>query len=121
MEDEPFEGFPGVEDGYTQFANAWFDILSRINNLAEYKIVMYVIRHTRGYGDECKRIRREEFAHGRKRRDGSRIDSGTGLGMTAVKDGVRKAKEHGYILCDVDDSNPWRKKYYYYLNMRDDT
>jgi hypothetical protein len=124
---EPFLGFPStLEDGYTQTPNAWFNILLKIDNMAELKIVLYIIRHTWGFRDEdgerdlSKKITTDEFAYGRKLKDGSRFDSGTGLGLTSIKDGVKKALEHRYIFCEVDDSDLARIKKNYGLNLLDE-
>ena len=51
----------------------WIDICARIDNLAELKVVQYVLRHTWGYQEYGikKRITIDEFISGRRRRDGS--------------------------------------------------
>lgn len=54
-----------------------------------------------------------------KKRTGARIDGGTGLGITAVKDGIRKAVRHGYIVTDIDESDLGRIKKSYALKMRE--
>jgi hypothetical protein len=126
-----FQGFNPASKGYSQLPNEWLDeIISQIDNAAELKIVLYVYRHTWGFQekrenpdapakhDEVKHITTDEFAHGRKRKDGTRIDKGTGLGLTTVKDGVAKAIKHGYIICQVDDSDKARIKKYYGLKMQ---
>jgi hypothetical protein len=128
-ENKIFPGFPAcLEVGYTQFINEWFEICQRIDNIAELKVVLYVIRHTWGYRDEegnhqeMQRISTDEFAYGRKRRrDGSRIDRGTGLGLTSVKEGVKRAIEHGYLVCEVDDSDLARIEKSYGLRFLEET
>jgi len=66
---EIFQGFPvALDDGYTQVPNEWFNILLGIDNMAELKIVLYVMRHTWGFRDEdgerdlTKKITTDEFA-----------------------------------------------------------
>lgn len=73
-DDEVFPGFPTcLEDGFTPFPNAWFDIIMQIDNVAELKVVLYVARHTWGYQDRdgererSKKIALDEFAHGWKK------------------------------------------------------
>jgi hypothetical protein len=120
MADE-FGGFSSPEDAnFTRIPNDWFDICAKIKNLAELKIVLYLIRHTWGFHeyDKFKRISIDEFAHGRKHKGGKRMDDGTGLGLTAVKDGIRRAKEHGYIVTTYDRSDLGRIKKYYTLRMK---
>lgn len=126
-----FPGFNTSFKGFSQLPNEWLDeIISQIDNVAELKVVLYIYRHTWGFQekktspdepakhDEVKQITTDEFAHGRKRKDGSRMDNGTGLGLTAVKDGVAKAIKHGYIFCEVDDSDRARIKKFYGLKMQ---
>jgi DnaA N-terminal domain len=86
---------------------------------AEHKIVEYLLRHTWGYHEYGikRRITLDEFMHGRKRHDGSRLDSGTGLGKKAVIDGIRAAIEQGFISEEVDGTDRARVKKYYSLVM----
>lgn len=126
-----FPGFNPSFKGYSQLPNDWLDeIVSQIDNVAELKIVLYIYRHTWGFQekkvtpddptkhDEMKQITTDEFAHGRKRKDGTRMDNGTGLGLTAVKDGIARAIKHGYIVCKIDDSDRARIKKSYGLKMQ---
>ncbi len=126
-----FPGFNTTFKGYSQLPNEWLDeICSQIDNVAELKIVLYIYRHTWGFQekkispdepakhDETKQITTDEFAHGRKRKDGTRMDNGTGLGLTAVKDGVARAIKHGYIVCETDDRDRARIKKSYGLKMQ---
>lgn len=122
-----FRGFPrSLEDGYTQLPNKWFEICQGIDNLAELKVVLYVIRHTWGFRDEdgeheeMKAITTDEFAYGRKYRDGSRQDRGTGLGLTSVKEGLKRAITHHYLVCETDDSDLARIEKSYGLNFLDE-
>jgi len=119
--DDKRDDDPEKLKGFTRIPNDWFDVCVQINNLAELKIVLYMIRHTWGFQDykEAKQISVDEFAHGCKRRDGMRMDNGTGLGLTAVKDGIKRAIEHGYLLYGVNKSDLGRIKKYYLLRMRD--
>lgn len=127
QEEDVFPGFPrSLADGYTQIPNVWFEILMRITNLAEFKVTLYVARHTWGFRDEdgdrdeFKKITIDEFAYGRKLKDGTRFDSGTGLGLTAVKDGLKRATSHGYLVYDVDDTDLARIKKYYSLKFMEE-
>lgn len=116
-----FEGFAAPKKNYFPMPNCWTDITAGIENLAELKIVEYVLRHTWGYREYNikKVITVEEFMYGRKRADGSRIDRGTGLKSDrSVKDGIRAAIEHGYIVCDVDESDRGRIRKAYALKMQ---
>jgi len=114
-----FSGFDLPTSNYYRCPNCWIDICANIKSLAELKVVQYVMRHTWGYWEfeTPKTITTDEFMHGRKRRDGSRIDKGTGLSDRGVKDGIRLALKHGYLLCEVDDRDRGRIRKAYRLNM----
>lgn len=83
------------------------------------KVVEYVLRHTWGYSeyDIVKKITTDEFMHGRKGKDGNRIDSGTGLSNKSVVEGLSKAVEHGLLEVEIDDRDRARIKKYYKLKM----
>src|ERR1051326_4825903 len=74
--------------GYYPAYHAITDYLWLMSGNA-WKLVCYVLRHTIGYQQEYapKRITLDEFEHGRKRRDGSRIDHGTGNVQAADRSG----------------------------------
>jgi hypothetical protein len=120
-----FEGFRKIEKTSKNFyrvPNEWTNIMAGINNLAELKVIEYIMRHTWGFGeyDQYKHITVDEFMHGRLQADGvTRMDEGTGLKSDrSVKDGLKAAIDHGYILCDVDDKDRARIKKSYKLKMR---
>jgi hypothetical protein len=116
-----FEGFPWeiLNSSYSNLPNVWIEIVGSIENLSELKVVLYVMRHTWGFGeyDQFKLISIDEFMNGRKRRDGSRMDYGTRLTKQAVLNGLELAVEHGWLVCVVDDSDLGRVKKFYKLKM----
>lgn len=116
---EIFQGFVPPVDDYFRMPNEWINICAEIKSLAELKIVQYVLRHTWGYQDYdgVRKLTLDEFMHGRKRRDGTRIDKGTGLSDRGVKDGIALAMEHGYLICEVDDKDKARIKKSYGIKM----
>ena len=85
-----YEGFTKPETNYFRVPNAWIDLSAEIDNLAELKVVQYILRHTWGYQefDIKKHITVDEFVRGRKRQDGTRMDKGTGLSERAVRYGL---------------------------------
>ena len=115
-----FAGFERPEANYFKMPNSWTDITAEIDNIAQLKVVEYILRHTWGYQEYNvkKHITIDEFVHGRKRTDGTRLDKGTGLSERAVYDGLRKAVERGFIEEDIDDSDRGRVKKSYCLRMR---
>lgn len=114
-----FNGFTQAKRNYYTCPLQWVDVIAAIDNLAELKIVNYILRHTWGFHEYgvAKRITNDELMHGRKHKDGSRMDKGTGLSKPSVIDGLRRAEEHGYIVSEVDDSDGGNIKKSYMLKM----
>jgi hypothetical protein len=115
-----FGGFVAPKKNYYHTPNEWIDICAAIDNLSELKVVQYVIRHTWGfheYDGTPKPITTDEFMHGRKRHDGTRLDHGTGLSNRSVIDGLRKAIDHNYLICETDSTDKGRISKSYALNM----
>ena len=117
----PFLGFDRPESNYFRMPNSWTDITAEIDNIAELKVVEYILRHTWGYQEYGikKHITIDEFVNGRRRQDGRRMDKGTGLSERAVYDGLRKAVANGLIEEEIDDSDRGRVKKFYSLRMRE--
>jgi len=117
-----FVGFTqeSVQGNYFRMPTIWMDVCASIDNLAELKVVQYVLRHTWGFKEyySMKRIAIDEFVNRRKRRDGSRMDSGTGLSDKAVKEGLARAIEHGLLISAVDNRDRARIKKSYALKMQ---
>lgn len=114
-----FNGFEVPKQNYSKLPHAMIDLLPIIDTVAELKCVLYVLRHTWGFSEYGlpKKITTDEFANGRKRRDGSRIDNGTGLSEPSIRAGLEKAVEHKILLVDADDRDAGRKKRFYSLNI----
>lgn len=102
--------------------NSWTDITVDIDNLAELKVVEYILRHTWGYQEYGikKHITVDEFVRGRRRQDGARLDKGTGLSERAVRYGLQKAVVDRLIEEEVDASDRGRIKKYYSVRMQDE-
>jgi hypothetical protein len=119
---DTFEGFVPPTKNFFHMPNEWINICSRINNLAELKVVQYVLRHTWGYREydgTPKPITVDEFMHGRKRSDGTRMDDGTGLSKPSVIQGLKYAIKHGYLICEIDNADKARVIKSYALKMSD--
>lgn len=119
-----FEGFrkPEKPDKYFYHVpNEWTDITAEIDNLAELKVIEYIMRHTWGFKeyDQFKHITIDEFMYGRLKIDGTRMDKGTGLKSDrSVRDGLKAAIDHGYVVCDVNARDKARIRKSYKLKMR---
>ncbi len=120
---DTFAGFAPPTRNYFMMPNEWTDITAGIESLAELKVVEYVLRHTWGFHEFgiCKTISIDEFMHGRKKDEGkSRMDRGTGLKSDrSVKDGLKLAIAHGYLICTIDESDQARIKKSYALKIKD--
>jgi hypothetical protein len=95
--------FQGFASPYTTpVPDEFFDLLlAEIDNLAELKVVLYVLRRTFGFGKLVDRISHSQFARGIKTTRGLtevQLDRGTGLSRASVKTGLAKALSHGYLV-----------------------
>src|SRR5438128_9675549 len=115
-----FQGFSKPEANFFQLPNEWTDITARITSLAEMKLVEYVLKHNWGYSefDMVKKITTDEFMSGRKKKNGERIDTGTGLSKPSVIEGLNSAVKHGLLEEETDDSDRARIKKFYKLKMK---
>ena len=110
-----FEGFSEPTENWSKLPHTLIANLHKMTSESEVKIVLYILRHTWGYHDDQKKITIDEFSHGRKRKDGSRLDSGTGLSENSGRAGIEKATEHGFIEVAEDSTDKARIKRYYQL------
>src|SRR5437763_15547962 len=120
LTDHQFAGFSTPEANFFRLPNEWTDITARVTNLAELKLVEYVLKHTWGYSefDVVKKITTDEFMSGRKRKSGERIDTGTGLSKPSVIAGLKSAVAHSLLEEEIDDSDKARIKKFYKLKMK---
>lgn len=119
MTDYKFKGFDLPRQNWSKLPHAFVDELHRIGTVAEVKVILYVLRHTWGYGEygKPKRITVDEFQFGRKRRDGSRLDHGTGLSEPSIRSGLDLAEEHGFLICETDNRDKGRIQKFYCVNL----
>lgn len=117
---QTFAGFAEPTSNFFRMPTIWTNITAAINNLAELKVVEYILRHTWGYQEYGikKHITVDEFVGGRKRQNGSRMDQGTGLSERAVRYGLGRALNDGLIVEEVDAADRGRVKKFYALKMR---
>lgn len=111
-----FSGFEKPTSNFCRIPNQFFDLLPSFATRSELIVVLYILRHTWGFDDDSKKITLDEFVNGRKRKDGSRIDSGTGLTKPSVVSGIKSAVEHQFIIVDKDDKDKARKERTYSLS-----
>ncbi|MCX6359209.1 MAG: replication protein [Armatimonadetes bacterium] len=65
---------------------------------AEVKVVLYVARRTYGFGKASDRISLSQLAGGIRRRDGTVLDTGTGLSRSTVKAACSSLVKRGMLL-----------------------
>src|SRR5579859_7062430 len=97
-----FQGFEEPESNWSKLPHQLIEALPEITSLAELKVILYILRHTWGYHESCKRISQDEFENGRKKQHGERLDPGTGMSTNAIKDGIARAIKHGFIRVETD-------------------
>lgn len=113
---KPFAGFVTPKQNWSRLPHQLINALPLFDSKAEIVVVLYILRHTWGYKDKRKRITLDEFEHGRKRKDGTRIDQGVGMSKPSIVSGLKAAAEHGFIVVEVDDSDKGRVKKFYSLS-----
>jgi len=116
---DKFGGFSLPHQNWSKLPHELIDALPLIRSQSELVVILYILRHTWGFQEfgVQKRLTLDEFQHGRKQRDGSRIDQGTGLSRPAILRGLRYAAEDGFIEVEVDESDKGRVKKSYSLVM----
>ena len=116
-----FKGFERPEQNYSKLPHSFIDVLPQIDTMAEMKVVLYLLRHTWGFSEfgKPKKLTTDEFCNGRKKKDQSRMDNGTGLSENSVRSGLEKAIEHGFILVEIDETDKARIEKWYCLIMED--
>lgn len=114
-----FTGFQVPEQNWSQLSHEFISALPIFDTMAEIKVVLYILRHTWGYKeyDTTKRITLDEFMHGRKRKDGTRLDDGIGMAKNSVIDGLERAINHGFICAEIDNSDKARIEKCYAISM----
>lgn len=114
-----FKGFAPPSANYSKLPHEFINLLPEINSMAELKVVIYILRHTWGFSeyDKPKRITTDEFMNGRKRKDGTRLDNGTGLSNKSVISGLESAVEHGFVFVEKDETDKARIEKSYLLNI----
>ena len=113
-----FCGFEEPKENWSKLPHDLIAALPLVDTVGEMKVILYILRHTWGYKDTEKKITLDEFEHGRKRKDGTRLDGGTGLSRTTIADGLSRAEKHGFIEITVDDHDLGRIQKIYRLKDR---
>lgn len=86
-----------TEAWYVQFPMSVFNRLPELSG-AEIKVFIYIQRHTKNYGVTSRILSVDEIANGRMRKDGSRMDAGTGLSERAIRNAISRLEEKGLLM-----------------------
>ncbi len=100
MRDLDFPGFEPPAAGRTlldQFAGH----LARIRSRAEIVVILYLFGHAADLNAGAG-LSVDDFLHGRRASDGSRLDPGTGLTYNSIHSALGLALNHGFVTVDVD-------------------
>ncbi len=90
----PFRGFRGFNSpNNTQVPDELFDEIMVHLSGAELKVLLYVIRRTYGFKRESDNISLSQMLTGIVKRDGNRLDHGTGLSKPTLLSAIRSLAE----------------------------
>lgn len=92
---EPFPGFS--RPTYTQVPDEVFDVLLPTLSKPELKVLLYVIRRTFGFGKDADAISISQLSEGITRRDGTKLDLGTGLPRSSVRTATKSLVDRGIL------------------------
>lgn len=88
-----------------QTPNAYVDDLMPYLSDSEFKVLIYAVRRILGFQKRQDRISISQFTEGTKARDGSILDTGTGLGIGTVKNCLENLVTFG-IMVKLADNDP---------------
>lgn len=91
--------FVGVRaPSYTLTPDEVFDVLLYVLSPAEIKVLLYVVRRTFGFNKFHDQISLSQFVRGIVRRDGSTLDSGTGLTRRTIQSALDSLVQKRVLL-----------------------
>ncbi len=94
----PFRGFKRPR--YTQVPDELIDDIMVDLTGAELKVLLYIIRHTFGYGKASDTISLSQMLSGIRRNDGTIVDRGTGLSKKTLLAAINTLEQRCYVLTE---------------------
>jgi hypothetical protein len=82
----------------TPIPDELFDELMAVLSGAELKVVLYICRRTFGFKKETDNISLQQLVTGITKKNGKRLDGGTGLGKASVARAIKTLESKGVIL-----------------------
>lgn len=78
--------FPGIDSpNTTPVPDIYFDLLLPDLGLAEWRVLLYVVRRTLGFKKLSDAISLDQFTQGITTHEGTQLDAGTGLSRSNVR------------------------------------
>jgi predicted transcriptional regulator len=118
--------FGGLVKPDTQFTRIPHYIIENLHVMSgsEVKVLFYLLRHTWGFSEfsdrDIKPLSIDEFMHGRKRSDGSRMDQGLQLSKPSILKAIDGLMEKGLLVRYIDNSDLARIKIHYRPRLKED-
>ena len=114
--------FPGIDSpNTTPVPDIYFDLLLPELSLAEWRVLLYVVRRTLGFKKLSDAISLDQFTHGIARRDGSVLDRGTGLSRSNVHEALNRLTMRNVLVRQrVRDERTGDGVSLFSLSMRED-
>ncbi len=111
--------FAGIAaPAYTQTPDEVFDWIMAYLKGAELKVLLYIVRRTFGFKKAADAISIDQLCNGIVRRDGRRLDLGTGLKRPTVLTALRSLREKNLIVAlQQYDAASGSRPTVYALNM----
>ena len=91
-----FQGF--FSPNSTQVPDEFFDEVAPRLNGAEVKALLYIIRRTFGFKKQCDNISISQMLNGIVKRNGERLDIGTGLSKSTLLRAIKSLTDKNIIL-----------------------
>lgn len=108
-----FSGFPEPKTNFTGIPNIFFDEIMPFLKEGALKVMLYIFRHTYGWQKDVDCISISQFVNGIVTKRGKRLDYGTGLGTSTVKEAITALIQGGYILRFIHGKGRARKSFFF--------
>jgi hypothetical protein len=119
---EPGYRFPGIDSpNTTPVPDIYFDLLLPELGLAEWRVLLYVVRRTLGFKKLSDAISLDQFTGGITTHSGARLDAGTGLSRSNVHEALNRLVMRNVLIRQrIRDSQTGDGASIFSLAMRED-
>ena len=91
---------------YTNIPDDFVDLLMPHLSEAEFKVLMYIARHTYGYKKSEDNISINQMVNGIRRGSGRMADLGTGMSASSIKKAIKSLEQKGIIAIERRQAPP---------------